>query len=863
MAVKKNILPETLTLGKFEESLDHFPFYIPNFQRLYRWQAEDHVEKYIEDIYSLILDDNNSHFFNSMVFVKDTKKNKKGDDVDGTIVIDGQQRLITTLLLLLAKRKVFGGKINIKSDLLFIENDRLGDSSNKGFNLMDIELKPKLFGFEKFEINKVIDEKVYSNWFSVIKYIVEFSCSNFKFINENYKEFSRLEEDEYFDRLQLYMDKDTSKVDVFMDNFEFGLKIGDEVKNPFLLVNALLYCLAEGMFNWESVIIPPDDIAFSIGCSIVINCDDKDKRELIGSFEPGELPSSVPDYYEISKNILNQILSFFHTYEKPKLQKMKNQRRKEPYCSNYEYILGRLIDKFVDFKWTLFNSEFDLNKSEFSSINNFSQFYESQIKGCLDRSLFVDVSITNKNRDLALDLALSAFMSINSTGEPLSAFDIVRSDLYKKMGKKGEVLVEGLDEFILFFKEKLNISDDNVLKFFFASNKRTEKDREGNSYYYQDAKKVRQYKSLITSYSGNDYDKGKKFIEEIRLFCRHINAIRDGVIYDDSNNVYSVSLHLCGDLSKKNETLLPVVHNIYISDFSSNEKNELFQELYKKLLWYLIESGSKDLTTKFARILKDIEDASTADHVKNSIQTNLKVNQKELLGRFTNYTKDGLGANFYNDLGRHVSILFEGHLRKTTTVTILKSWKPGFHLLNDSTIEHIIPQSHKKSFNSAYRIICGNLTLLPKSLNSAAGAKDFYEKIPYYVESQLISNGVIIQDQLDRYNKKKKPRNTNLTLISQDLISKPKQKAKYKVVIKNDKDDSIEGHFTTNELDETYLVGKWSSKKDDEIDKLGARYKEMIDVVLNKADAFYDALNELQVNAKLDLSMLAVHEEIE
>ena len=69
-------------------------FLIPEFQRPYSWEAEN-IRSYLDDLESL-LDTDQRHYFGTVVYVNDT------DDLNASVIIDGQQRVTTALLMLMS-----------------------------------------------------------------------------------------------------------------------------------------------------------------------------------------------------------------------------------------------------------------------------------------------------------------------------------------------------------------------------------------------------------------------------------------------------------------------------------------------------------------------------------------------------------------------------------------------------------------------------------------------------------------------------------------------------------------------------------------------------------------------------------------
>ncbi len=98
MEVKSDVL----TITKLS---DYF-FVVPDYQREYVWKAEDHVERFLEDIDNEAVS-KQSYFIGSIIVVKND--NGKFD------VIDGQQRLTTIVITLCALRNLLQG-LDVKDE---------------------------------------------------------------------------------------------------------------------------------------------------------------------------------------------------------------------------------------------------------------------------------------------------------------------------------------------------------------------------------------------------------------------------------------------------------------------------------------------------------------------------------------------------------------------------------------------------------------------------------------------------------------------------------------------------------------------------------------------------------------------------
>ena len=94
------------------ESLKDFFFVVPDYQREYVWESDNHVLRFLQDIneeFNPNSDEQTSYFIGSAIIVK-----TKDGQYD---VIDGQQRLTTIIISLCALR-------DILSKIMFSDSER-------------------------------------------------------------------------------------------------------------------------------------------------------------------------------------------------------------------------------------------------------------------------------------------------------------------------------------------------------------------------------------------------------------------------------------------------------------------------------------------------------------------------------------------------------------------------------------------------------------------------------------------------------------------------------------------------------------------------------------------------------------------
>ena len=143
-------------------------FIIPVYQRNYDWRQAQ-CEDFVQDIERLINRERKSHFFGTIVYIKNDDPISNDHDIKEFIVIDGQQRITTIMLFLKAIYDVsddIDEKEAIKEDFLTIKrNNKL---KLKPIKKDDIVFQ-KLLNHEV--LDKHEDSRIYHNYQFFIRYI--------------------------------------------------------------------------------------------------------------------------------------------------------------------------------------------------------------------------------------------------------------------------------------------------------------------------------------------------------------------------------------------------------------------------------------------------------------------------------------------------------------------------------------------------------------------------------------------------------------------------------------------------------------------------------------------------------------------
>jgi len=211
------------------ESLKDYFFVVPDYQREYVWESDNHVSRFLQDIndeFNPNNDEQTSYFIGSTIIVK-----RKDGQYD---VIDGQQRLTTIIIALCSMRKI----------LLEIEFDQKEEEEL-------IETKSELLKIIKDLLYKYSIEKGKKTPRLVLQY------------EESKDYLLKLIEDKEF------TEADTNSIkrmkDAYNTIYDFLKEI--EGNEKVTLINFIRYFLV----NVEMVVIQPDDIGSALKIFETIN----------------------------------------------------------------------------------------------------------------------------------------------------------------------------------------------------------------------------------------------------------------------------------------------------------------------------------------------------------------------------------------------------------------------------------------------------------------------------------------------------------------------------------------------------------------------------------------------------------------
>ena len=351
--------------------------------------------------------------------------------------------------------------------------------------------------------------------------------------------------------------------------------------------------------------------------------------------------------------------------------------------------------------------------------------------------------------DNAEDYAIDIFNSLNSTGEPLTAFEILKSLITKKDRKNAETLNKIEIELNKknMKKIKQNKYTDRLLLFL---NFMTEGLKQDNFSTFRDKKQIL---DCIRDKDKFDKAKIKTFIES--TYALHSFILKEWETKEDSQLFKNDDAKICFDflISMQHDRPLPILYHFNKKNIQQHNDDVVKACVAFTCLWRAIApgGGTDRIDYEYAQIIKDLSapdfnleqlkskmehklikrilDFKRDEQVEKYIIEDSYINgiRKKWIEKFKDidiYKKSKLARflifmAFYNSL-------FDEKSKKLTPskqhFLRLQEWKSDDY----RDVEHIVPQFHK----SIGQI--GNLILLPPRINQWAGTKKFIEKRKIY-----------------------------------------------------------------------------------------------------------------------------------
>ena len=357
----------------------------------------------------------------------------------------------------------------------------------------------------------------------------------------------------------------------------------------------------------------------------------------------------------------------------------------------------------------------------------------------LNNVRFCLICITGKDAESSESFAINLFNTLNTTGEPLTAFEVLKSKLHYKhrnLSKKVEEIQEDIRKRYNEKRKKITNHTGQLLLY---------------TPLYRGEFNENKYKL-----SNKNFKDQIKYLEERLHKNKHKELVEDII---NVNDFYSnLWLEPASFMKNHTDKYIPKLCLQFLSELNHDrvlpllvrfKKND--QNLIKCLkfctafsvLWRAYSSGrTASIDNAYKEICKDtfkskIEDLSKKLRLQFFKRLNVKniENIEEARSRWIDMMKT---SNVYKNQKLSKFLLFLSYNKKffDSKGNRLKSGSnldilnPHYWSNSDyKTVEHIIPQA-KGSYRTLHTL--GNLTLLPASLNSSLKHKGFDEKQKKY-----------------------------------------------------------------------------------------------------------------------------------
>ena len=378
------------------------------------------------------------------------------------------------------------------------------------------------------------------------------------------------------------------------------------------------------------------------------------------------------------------------------------------------------------------NERLDLKNKEtlFKYTKNFLElldFILNKIKFCL-------ICITGENPE---NFVVNLFNTLNTTGQPLTAFEVLKSELYtidQELSKK----IDSLQLSIIkkyASKRKEVISHTGKLLLYLPLYRGDFKE---NGYTLSDKKfkDQRRYLKEIL-----DKKSAPQLVEDIRVINDFYSEYWLKLDSHQSllrNNDEQVCFHFLSEL--QHDRVLPILLRFYKENKEALGKCVKLCTAFSSLWRAFHDGGTSGIDKAYKNLslnLKNIKIKNLNEELKTLFLNKLSSsNLEELKNKWIQKLKT---STIYKNQKLSKLLLFLSYnklhfdsatnsLKKGSGIDIL-----GIHYwkhLDYKTIEHIIPKTNKTVIGHIHTL--GNLTLLPQILNSSLGDKLFSEKLIRY-----------------------------------------------------------------------------------------------------------------------------------
>ena len=444
-------------------------------------------------------------------------------------------------------------------------------------------------------------------------------------------------------------------------------------------------------------------------------------------------------------------------YTEQKKDKENETKRRKEKLTNIEQILQshrikRESSTSESLEKNILKYILDKNSKDDQSIKEIKNIFEDKIKEdmngtvttdtmikyldyILDSCIFCFLTITGDNSE---DYAIDIFNSLNSTGEPLTAFEILKSLIYKKFNsdiKNRDELTEKFNkiekdlEKKKFKKIKQNKYTDRLLLFI---NMMTENLQVEQIFSFRDKR------NLLDKIISFPKDKVKELIDcmySLHTFILN-NWENKKALFQNNNLDVESKLIFNFMQSISHDRIIPVLYRFKDTESDLNKVIKICAGF--TCLWRggASDGGTDRIDNKYEKVIKEIYSNQLPDIQNlNHIILNLLKKERSLKNNLNSLWVDKFkDIDIYKKSKLARFLLFIAfHKRDFDTKTKEMNNSQLKFLTTDNwtgkeykTIEHIIPKSQQHIDK------IGNLILLPENINQQVGAKDFEKKKTIY-----------------------------------------------------------------------------------------------------------------------------------
>ena len=381
-------------------------------------------------------------------------------------------------------------------------------------------------------------------------------------------------------------------------------------------------------------------------------------------------------------------------------------------------------------------------KDKWPDPNNPKEFnkYIDKVLDFLDQILnkirFCLISITGENSE---DFAISLFNTLNTTGQPLTAFEVLKSELYKvdsQLSDKINDIQKKIIERYVFQRKKIVNHTGKLLLYLPLYRGGFKEDG-----YTLSDKKFKDQRGYLKQILKTETP--KQIVEDIQIindfysqYWLDLQSLDTLFKEDDEQVCFQFLTEL------KHDRVLPIIFRFYQNNKESLRKCIKMCVAFSSLWRAFHDGGTSGIDNAYKDVSLNLKKTDKIESLNKKLKElflkKLKPSPKKIQELKNQWLEKLKISPIYKNQKLSKFLLFiaynklhfepEKGLEKKSGIDILTlyHWKHKDY----KTIEHIIPKTDRQIISHIHTL--GNLTLLPQTLNSALGNKPFSEKLKEY-----------------------------------------------------------------------------------------------------------------------------------